>query len=407
MKKLMLIAMGLMLSTSAFSQSCLDDVWQCLRQNQAPKAKKFLESCMAANPDNAQAWLMKGNVYINLFNMDQKKLNDDPAYTPRYPDALEIANEAFVKALQLDPKVQPKTGMLGAKQGQAVMADEFMLKANEAIEAKDNANALKYMALAAKGYELASSPNAAIAYFKEALIYRAMNDKANEKEMMLKVIKINPKVFAGAYTEVYYIYKDENDTVNCEKILKQAKSNVDSSLLKDLYEIELDFLAMKNDQEALSALCDKIMAGNELKTDDDILTAANCANYLTNYGAFEKAEALLQAAIDKVPNSFKLNEQMAYRYYQEMAAYDQQVKDLQAKKDWNGVIALQKADSEWSINRKNAIEKAHEWADKAFMLKDTKYDNLDNNRRLKQLKVLLGQPVPAELDEAIKARMQN
>ena len=62
MKKLTFLLVGLMISTTLFSQSCLDDVWQCLRNNQAPKAKKFIEECMAAYPDNAQVWLMKGNV---------------------------------------------------------------------------------------------------------------------------------------------------------------------------------------------------------------------------------------------------------------------------------------------------------------------------------------------------------
>lgn len=403
----MFFVIGLLTSITVYSQS-LDDVWQCLRQNQAPKAKKFLESYMANHPDEAQAWLMKGNVYINLYNYDAKKKDADPNYTPRYPDAIETANEAFVKALALDNQVKPKTGMLGAKEGQALLADEFMQMAYTAKDAGNLEKALQHFSSAAKGYELGNNTtNAAVAYFQEAIIYKEKNDRAKEKELMSKVIKNNSKAFAGAYIELYDIYKAENDTVNCEKIIKQAKNNIDPKLIKVLYDIELDYMTMLNDKAGLCALCDSILAKTTFNEEGDTLLIANCANYLTNMGALNKAEELLNAALVKVPNDYKLFEQMSYRFYQEMVAFDQQKTDLQNQKDWNGVLALQKPDSEWSINRKKAMEKAHEWGDKAFQLHDNKYDNLDNNRRLKQLKVVLGLEVPQELDEAIKARMHN
>lgn len=407
MKKLMFFVVGLLTSITVYSQS-LDDVWQCLRQNQAPKAKKFLESYMANHPDEAQAWLMKGNVYINLFSYDVKKKEADPNYTPRYPDAIEIANEAFIKALELDNLVKAKTGMLGAQEGQALLADDFLSMGFAAKDAGNTEKALKYFSTAAKGYEIGkNTQSAAVAYFQEAIVYKDNNDRAKEKELMLKVIKNNSRSFAGAYIELFDIYKAENDTVNCEKIIKQAKSNLDPKLIKVMYDIELDYLSMLNDQAGLCALCDSIMAKTTFKEEGDTLLIANCANYLTNIGALTKAEELLNAALVKVPNDYKLFEQMAYRYYQEMFAYDKQKEDLQAKKDWTGVTNLIKADSEWSINRNKAIEKAHEWAEKAFQLKDTRYDNLANNRRLKQLKTLLKLPIPQELDDAIKARMQN
>ena len=119
MKKLTLLLVALMVGSTIFAQTCIDDAWQCLRQNQAPKAKKFIENCVEAYPDNAQVWLMRGNVYINLLNSDQKKMQADPNYVPRYPEALSIANESFFKALQLDATVKPKTGMLGALDGYA------------------------------------------------------------------------------------------------------------------------------------------------------------------------------------------------------------------------------------------------------------------------------------------------
>ena len=123
MKKWMLVIVALFVSVSAFSQSCLDDVWQCLRNKQVPKAKKFMESCMASNPDNAAVWLMQANVNVQLYTYDIERMTNDPSLSPRYPNALEDAYLAFQKAMELDPKVEPKTGMLGAKEGQQLLAD--------------------------------------------------------------------------------------------------------------------------------------------------------------------------------------------------------------------------------------------------------------------------------------------
>ena len=135
MKKWMLVLVALFVSVSAFSQSCLDDVWQCLRSNQTPKAKKFMESCMASNPDNAAVWLMQANVNVHLYQYDLDRQQKDPSVAARYPNALEDAYNAFVKALELDPKVEPKTGMLSAQAGQKLLADPFKEKAEQA-EAK-------------------------------------------------------------------------------------------------------------------------------------------------------------------------------------------------------------------------------------------------------------------------------
>ena len=53
---------------------------------------------------------------------------------------------------------------------------------------------------------------------------------------------------------------------------------------------------------------------------------------------------------------------------------------------------------------KSAREKAHEWCEKAYQVNS---DNLENNRILREMKVLLNLPVPQELNDKINARMQN
>ena len=393
MKKLTFLLVGLMISTTLFSQSCLDDVWQCLRNNQAPKAKKFIEECMAAYPDNAQVWLMKGNVYVNLYNSDQKKLNADPNYTPRYPDALMIANEAFVKALELDPKVQPKTGMLGAIDGQRLCADPFYEMGAKYAEKKDYENAIKYYTLAAKNYELGKNKkNASATYFQLAVSYFGQDKQAEGKEMLLKSISAYPALLSASYTTLYDVYKSEKDTVNCGKILEKGLAAFPED--EDIMKAQIDFFDMTGQGEKVLALCDTMLA----KKPGDLTVAANCANYMSNAKYFQKAEEILTGLLEKNPNDFQLNFQMAYRYFMEVVEYEDKIDAAMKAKQYAEVNPLRTAEKE-------IIQKAHDWSQKAY---DINGNVQQNNIMLQQLKVKLLIPVPEELKAKVDSyRHQN
>ncbi len=398
MKKLTLLFAALMVSVTVFAQTCVDDAWQCLRQNQAPKAKKFIEECLAANPDNAQVWLMRGNVYINLYNTDQKKLKADPNYTPRYPDALQIANESFVKALSLDPKVQPKSGMLGAIDGQKLCAEPFYDLGNSYLKKGDYQKALDNFLVAAKNYELAKSSNASLAYYSAAAIYKEnLKDNDNAKKMFAKSVSANPNFIYGII-ELYYMYVDDKDTVNCGKMIDKMLAVPAEKLLKDVksgvYEAQMSYYSMLNDEAKLMATCDSALA-----FDSSEEMVARCANYLSNYKAFQKAEDIIKNALAANPGSYKLNEQMGYLFYERMHAIEDQVAALQKEKKWNEAIALK-----GSPELKEMTEKAHEWCQKAYNIDA---DHLDNNKRLRELKVKLQLEVPQELNDKINARMHQ
>lgn len=398
MKKLMLFVVGLMISSAAFSQSCLDDVWQCLKNNQAPKAKKFLESCMASNPDNAQVWLMKGNVYYRLAESDQIKLEADSNYTPRYPSAAWEANEAFLKAITLDKDVQPKTGMMGAELGQRACAPMIYMMGAKAANAGKTEDAVKYFTTAARNYELGKeSANAAAAYLQAAIVYKGMKDLDNEKAMLAKSIKSGSKMVA-CYQELYYIYRDENDTVSCANVLEQAKANLSEADQKGMADAQMNYLDFIGNTEELITLCEQVVAADP--SNYEMIGIA--VTYLNNSKAFTKAEEILRAALEKEPDNFDLNAQMGYRFYQEMMAYEDELQALKDKKMWNDVVALQKDGTDWSNGKKAAMKNAHDWCQKAYEISS---DNLDNNKRLRQLKLFLGLEVPQELNDKINARM--
>lgn len=396
MKKWMLVLVALFVSVSAFSQTCLNDVWQCLRSKQVPKAKKFMESCMASNPDNASVWLMQANVNVQLYNYDLERMEKDPSVTPRYPNALEDAYAAFVKAVELDKNVTPMTGMLGAKEGQQLLAGPFEEKAKAAEKKGKTDDALKYYGLAARCYELAQKKaNAAVIYFDIAVVYSNMNDKENCVKMLEKSIATMPNLTPAAYVELYYNYEAQKDTVKCGEILAKAQKNFaeDEAKMAQLYSPMMSYYATVGDNEKLLAICDKAVATGNL----DMI--ADCATYLTNAKSYAKAEQVLTDALANNPKNFKLLHGMGYRYAMEYYDIMDRRQTAMNTRQWEEATRLFQSEE-----RKVAMQKAHEWCEKAY---EVNPDDLANNRILREMKVQLNIPVPQELNDKINARMQK
>ena len=394
MKKWMLVLVALFVSVSAFSQSCLDDVWQCLRSNQIPKAKKFMDACMAENPDNAAVWLMQANVNVQLYDYDVERTKRDPNVTPRYPNALEDAYNAFVKAVELDPKVTPKTAMLGAKEGQQLLAAPFEEKAKSAAAKNKFDDAIKYYGLAAKCYELAGKKDdAAKIYLQTGLVYNGMKDNDNYEKMLEKCISVSPKVMPAAYVELYYLYQGAKDTVKCGEILAKAEKVYKGEEIPMFYEPQMDYYAMTGAEDKLQEVCDKVIASG-----DKALIPA-CATFLINVKAYEKAEKLLKDELASKPNDFVLLSKMGYRYaveYYDIQARRQAAMDARQYEEATRLFQ--------SPERKAAMENAHEWCQKAY---EVNSDDLTNNRILREMKALLGLEIPQELNDKINARMRT
>jgi tetratricopeptide (TPR) repeat protein len=395
MKKWMLVLVALIVSVSAFSQSCLDDVWQCLKSKQVPKAKKFMESCMASNPDNAAVWLMQANVNIQLYNYDSERMQKDASLAPRYPNALEDAYAAFVKAVELDSKVEPKSGMFGPKEGQQILAQPFQEKAVQAKASGKLDEAVKYYGLSARCYELAQKKaDAAAMYLQTALVYNAKGDRENYEKLLEKSVSTAPEAYVDAYVELYYLYSSDKDTAKCGEILNKAgKIFKDEARLASLYEPMMDYYAMIGDEAKLLELCDKVIAsGNEVMI-------PKCATYLSNAKSYAKAEQILRDALAKNPNDFNLLKQMGYRYALEYYdIQDRRQAAMNARQYEEATRLFQ------SPERKAAMENAHEWCQRAY---EVNPDDLENNRILREMKALLQIPIPQELNDKINARMQS
>ena len=344
---------------------------------------------MVGNEQNAQAWLMKGNTYLQVYQQDQERLAKDPAYVSRTPDAIVIANEAFYQAISLDGNVVPMTGMLGPIEGQALCADPVYTMAQKAADAGDLENAIKYYNLAARDFKAAkSNVNASIAYYDVAQLYKQTGDKANYKTMLNEVVKLKYPG-AEAYMDLYDLYKEEKDTVNCGKILKTAMKNVPEDKRADIEATELDYFAMTGQMDKLNATCDEMAA----KYEKSAPVLALIANYLVNNAQYEKAESVINKGLAIDPNNADLNFQMATRYFFEAIA-NQELQDQTMKSKEGSYMERAEKVNALKEAQKGILQNAHTWSEKVYNLNP---NDANNNVMLQQIKVKLLLPVPDEL----------
>ena len=376
-----------------------------LRNKQIGKARKVMDVVMVGNEDNADAWLMKGNTYLQVYMQDQSRLEKDPTYVSKTPDAIIIANEAFYKAISLNKDIAPKMGMLGPKEGQALCADPVFTMAEEAKANGDKENAIKYYNLAARDYKAAGTPNAIInaglAYYEVSQLYKKAGDKENQKNMLNEMVKMkypDPVV----YTELYDLYKEEKDTVNCGKILKTAMKNVPEKYRADVEATELDYFAMTGQMDKLNATCDEMAA----KYDTSAAALALIANHLVNNAQYEKAEVVINKglAVAKKPADIaELNFQMASRYFFEAVANDKMQEQIMKSKEGSYMERAEKVNA-LKDAQKPILEKAHTWSEKVYQLNP---DDRYNNEMLQQIKLKLMLPVPDELKAKVDSYRQH
>lgn len=363
-----------------------------LRNNQVGKARKVMDAVMVGNEQDAQAWLMKGNTYLRVYQQDQERKAKDASYVSRTPDAIIIANEAFYQAISLDKDVTPKTGMLGPIEGQALCADPVYAMAQQAAENGDMENAIKYFNLAARDFKAAkSNVNAGITYYAVAQLYKQKGDKANFKAMLNEVVKLK---YPGseAYLDLYDLYKEEKDTVNCGKILKTAIKNVPEDKRADIEAAELDYFAMTGQIDKLNATCDEMAA----KYEKSAAVMALIANHLVNNAQYEKAEAVINkglAVAQRPEDIAELNFQMASRYFFEAVANDKMQEQIMKSKEGSYMERAEKVNA-LKDAQKPILENAHTWSEKVYQLNP---NDRYNNEMLQQIKLKLMLPVPEEL----------
>lgn len=387
MKRLVALAILCTMAMGSFAQN-VNDVWLLLQNGNIPGAKKKIEECMPSNQNNAMAWLYRGNVYMQIYDRDQSRLEKNPSYISKDPEAAFIAYESFFKALELDPKIKEKTpgGLVEPTFGQITMGGPIYNMGVAAYKAKDVEKAEKYFRAAVKCFNLdpAYKEYAGSCYYQLAIIKQ--NDKEAYKEVLDEAV--NAKTNLSLLYQLAYDYYDKaNDMEQCGKILSTAKKNVKKTDITDIYALELGYASKIKDTARFEKAIKKAADFDSIPE-----FVATCATYLVNAKEFNKADTLLSNALVKNPENYELNNMMGYTYF--MYADDCRKMADAAVKEHNYDLS-----GKYKTQERELMATAHDWCEKAYNIKK---DEKQNAMMLYQLKLQLGKDVPAELKEFVE-----
>ena len=400
MKKIILLSLMCLFTTiQAFSQDCIEDVRYTLQRKEIGKAKRLIDECFAANPQNADVLLMKANVYLQRYSQELESLNKDRKYVIKDPDAIWIANDCFYQSIQINPNVKPKSGNFGSLEGQSLCAPYLYTLGKDALTDEKAEEAQRYFNAAIRSFNAKSSAEGnlyLIAIYSDlALIAQKKGDTVEYKKMLNSAINLKPKR-AGSYLLLYDQLLLEGDTVNAVKMLKMARANVPDTLSQAIYNYEINYFAMMNDVEKLTSACDEFIA----KFGETIDNLALIASYLNTAGQLDKAEVYIHKGLAINSANFDLLYQMAYSYFAEALKYQSLLDEANNTTNFD---LQEKLATEQEV----VLQKAHEWSQKAY---DVKKDDPHNNNMLQQLKGRLHLPVPEELKtwlQEYKAKQQQ
>jgi len=369
---------------------CLDDVeYALIYLKEVPRAKKYIDECFPGNESSADMWLVRANVYIQLFEYEIERNKKEPKYKIRWPEAIIIANESFYKAVEINPNVKPSKGLIDSKDGQLLTAPAIHDMAAKAMDKQNYSEAVKLLNIVIRSYKAEAKRfaiNLAIAYLDLSNCYKAQGDEVNEKKLLLDAAKINLAV-PDIYLNLYDIYLKENDTVKCGEILTQAKKVLPDSLATNVKSYELDYFSMIGDTAKLKIAAVKMF--EQFKDKPTVISII--VNHLINHKEYQLAEKMLNEGLLISPDDAKLLQQMAYRFNCEALDFTE-IKDakLKAKKYLDAEAALKKANE--------IFETARVWAEKAYTIDP---DDRDNNTIFQRILVRLNLDVPPELQEKV------
>ncbi|HOV10602.1 MAG TPA: hypothetical protein PLL90_02440, partial [Bacteroidales bacterium] len=101
MKKLVLVVIAVLISGITFSQTEVVSAYNYLKNGQLDKAKTYIDkACVNEKTKGlAKTWFYCGNIYLSIALTKEEKFKSLDS------NAIQIAYDAYQKAIQLDPEI--------------------------------------------------------------------------------------------------------------------------------------------------------------------------------------------------------------------------------------------------------------------------------------------------------------
>lgn len=404
MRKILgLIVFTIILSGNLFSQECLNDVYYTIINQNAPgKAKNMMDKkCMPGNEESADAWLMKANVYLRYYDYELNQKKQNPNYVIKNPEILVEVVAAFKKSLELNPKVEPKAGMIDPIKGQKVCGADIHDLGLQYIKEKNYDKAIEFILIAQKCYAIsvddmkADNEGLFLTYLDLSDAYQGKGDLENYKASLKKALNYK-KPIPYIYIKTYQMYLEEKDTVQCGKVIAMAKKAIPDTMLNArlmIANIELSYLYMTHQFDTLKSRAIQIL--DKTPFDANNLNAIlDITDYMSNINELEQSELIIDKYLALYPTNFEMTNLKGIVYLKKAVNIDTQADSVRLSKVLSNSDKI-RMQQELKIQKDNLYKVAHEWFEKAYNIDNS---NADNIKMLYRVKRTLAMPISPEFE---------
>ena len=317
MKRILLLMVLLTTITVGFAQKNVrQTASNYLKEGKLDKAVEAINQCIQdpTTATDAKAWFIRGNIYLELANSQDEK------YKAIDPDALQKALDSYNKATEFDTKKEFT---------EDIYAKVNWQRNNYFNQAVDNYNKKLYkeaMVAFENGADALSSINVAdtVSLFYAAACATLANEKEKGKEYYIELLKQGAKS-AAIYMSLSDIYRQDKDSANALKVIREGQSKYPNDLRLFLTETNI-YLTFGDTEKALMnlTLATKKDTANPtvffaLGTIYDNLSNDTAKPEKVRDGAFDLAVKSYQSAIRLNQNYFEPNYNIGALYVNKAA----------------------------------------------------------------------------------------
>lgn len=226
MKRIIILALGLMLSVTAFGQSNLViSAFNYLNSKKLDKALENIEPTIIhpKTMGEAKTWLYRGNIYLAIALTTQEE------YKNLSPNPLDSAYKSYQRSIEIDKDfVAPLGTPQKAELGLYIIGEQYYNKGVELFNKQEWTNAKDYFERTRKINSIFGVKDS-LATYNATLCALKLGDNATGAKYLKELISMNysrPEIFSMLAN----IYKEEGDTVKMINTVKMGRKRFPEDL---------------------------------------------------------------------------------------------------------------------------------------------------------------------------------
>ena len=354
------------------------------------KAKEAIDLCIQDEKlsQKAQTWLYKANIYFYLANQEYDIKRENDVFKPLYPEAAEEAFDAFIKAKEMDKKVEA-FDMLTPNDGLSKLYVMLLVYGVDEMIAGKYDVAKRMLEKAVVSYELITPhqiPLNGELYYYYAYTLEMLNDHEKASLYYNKAILDGSKN-VNVYLRLIENYKKDKNQAKIKEVLDAGKKSLPDN--PALYVYEIDYYFFIEQKETALKLMENLPAS--IFENSDLLV--NVANFYIMDNNYTKAYDLLTKANRMMPNNFVILYNLGVCTYYLSEENYQKANELAVGGDKNKMMEYKTTSENFLMEAQKHFEYVHQ----------TEPQDINVMHTLRSIYARLQSPKYDEMDAKIKA----